>query len=266
MTTLFDKVSVNGVWRQIMHVKNNYFSELALGSIYNHSAVNKFGASPSGIQITATDIWSRADATPTQQIWLAPTAQRVHTIASSSASDDGAVIRVWGLSTWSSAETSQDITLPNGTTSGEVIIHRMRLLQTAAHPTLVGTVTATAATDTTITAVILPSDGQTQMAIYGVPSGVTALLHKWSASINKAQATAASCDFEIRVNERPDLQTTGFLRKWNASVQSTGNNRFSETFNAPLVFTGPCIIKIQATASAADIDGEASFSLELVTT
>ena len=242
----------------------NYFSELALGNITGRSSVNKYGAAPDGIQLTKTDVWSRADATPTQQIWLAPTAARVHTLASTSASDDGAVIRVWGLPTWSTAETSQDITLPNGTTTSLVIIHRMKLLQTAAHKTLVGTVTATAAVDATITANIPIGSEQTQMAIYGVPSGSIALMHAWEAAIDKTAAAAVTVDFEIRVNERPDLQTTGFIRKWNNSVQSTGNNNFFEHFPIPLKFPGPCNIKIQGLSSSADTDAEASFHLELV--
>jgi len=223
--------------------------------------VAKFGAAPSSIAATATDIWSRAGTT---QIWLAPTAARVHTIASTSASDDGAVIRCWGLPTWDNEETYQDITLPGGTTSGEVIIHRMKLLQTAAHPTLVGTVTATAATNNTVTAEIPIGSEQTQMAIYGVPSTQVFQLKQWIVGIDKAIGTAASCNFEIRVNERPDLQTTGYIRKWNDSVQSTGINSKSVEFAETIDFSGPCIIKIQAIGSAGSLDGHASFIGRLV--
>ena len=243
----------------------NYFSDLALGNIQGHSAVVKFGSAPSGLQITATDIWDRTDATPTQQIWLAPTAKRVHTLASNNGGDNGAVIRVWGLPDWDTKETYQDITLPNGTTSGEVIIHRMKLLQTAAHKTLLGTVTATAAApDSTITAVILPGNEQTEMAIYGVPSVQKALLWSWYAHIDKAIGLTASADFSIRVNEAPNLQTTGYIRKADIAVQSTGSSSIVKMLHVPQLFAGPCIIKIQGIASAADVDADAGFSLELV--
>ena len=242
----------------------NYFSDLALGNIQGHSAVVKFGAAPSGLQITATDIWERSDSAATQQIWLAPTAKRVHTLASNNGGDNGAVIRVWGLPDWDTKETYQDITLPNGTTSGEVIIHRMKLLQTAAHKTLLGTVTATAADDATITAVILPGNGQTEMAIYGVPSVQRALLWSWYAHIDKAIGAAASADFTIRVNEAPNLQTTGYIRKADIATQSTGSSSLVKILHVPQLFAGPCIIKVQGVASAADVDADAGFSLELV--
>jgi len=253
----------------------NYFTELALGNIALRRYVNKFGEAPSGIQITATDIWSRADAVPTQQIWLAPTAARVHAIVSSSANDDGdpvgtgaRTIRVYGLKTWDTDETSEVITL-NGvgavnTVNSYVIIHRMKVLTMGASGPNVGTISATAAVDGTVTAVILPGDGQTEMAIYGVPSTRIALMHRWGASIDKAAPQAVTVDFILRVNENPNVQTLAYLRKSDASLQSTGTNSFDRVYIIPQRFDGPCIIKIQAIGSAADIDGNSGFDIELI--
>ena len=258
---------------QIVH---NYELAVARGLISGVSSVNKFGAAPDGIQITPTDVWSRANSTPTQQIWLAPTAARIHSIVSTSADDDGSpvgigarTIRIYGLKTWDLAETYEDIIL-NGTgavntVNSYVIIHRMKVLTCGASGPNVGTISATAATDTTITAVILPGDGQTEMAIYGVPSIQSFYMTRWSCSIAKSSGVAAHITFELRVNESPNMNTTCFLRKNDLAVQSTGNNDVEKVFLNPPKFAGPCIIKVQGIASVADADAKSGFDGYLVT-
>lgn len=254
---------------------DDFYLKVSMGSISGHYAVNKFGAAPSGVQTTPTDIWGRADATPTQQVWLAPTAARIHAIVSSSSDDvSGGVgalnVTVYGLTSWSTNETSEIVTLtgttPVNTSNSYVIIHRMVCGAQATTTNVgvnVGTITATAATDSTITAVILPSDGQTEMAIYGVPSTQVAYLHHWYCHIDKTSAAAATVDFRIRVNPNPNVQTKAFIRKADMSCQSTGSNAVERNYKTPLRFPGPCIIKITGIASAADIDAESGFGLIL---
>jgi len=251
---------------------SDYGLSVARGLISGITRVNKFGAAPDGIQTTATDVWSRANSSATQPIWLAPTAARVHQIVSSSDSDGktgshtsvGArTIRVYGLTSWSTSETSEVITL-DGTTNvptvnSYVIIHRMKVLACGTSGPNVGTITATAATDTTVTAVILPTDGQTEMAIYGVPSGYTFYLKRWGCGIDKASSTAVTVDFRLVVNENPDVQTIAFLRKDDISLQSTGSSIHERYYEIPPSFAGPCIIKVQGIGSANDIEGESGF-------
>jgi hypothetical protein len=251
--------------------------QAARGLVTGVTTVNKFGAAPDGIQTTPTDVWSLANATPTQQIWLAPTAARIHAIVSTSTNDDGSpvgtgarTIRVYGLKTWDLAETNEDITLdgttPVNTAQSYVIIHRMKVLTCGAAGPNVGTISATAAApDSTVTAVILPGDGQTEMAIYGVPSIQSLYLTRWSCAIAKASGVAASAVFELRVNENPNVQTTAYLRKNDLSVQSTGNNNVEKMFVLPPKYAGPCIIKVQGVASAADVDAKAGFDGYVIT-
>jgi hypothetical protein len=357
----------------------NFDLDVSRGLVYGIQSVHKFGAAPSGIQATATDVWDRADSTPTQQIWVAPTEARIHAIESSSSNDacgvgvltlsglpldtetvtigskvytfqtvltdvDGNVligasasesldnliaainltagagtiyaasmtnpnnvlaaagsgdtmdlydndsltlattetltngswgaatitagtgartIRVYGLKTWNSAETSEDVVLhgtdPVNTSYSYVIIHRMKVLTAGTSAPNVGAIKATAATDSTITAVILAGNGQTEMAIYGVPSTKSFYIKRWRCNIDKASVAPTSCDFNLKVNESPDVNPKLFLRKNDISVQSDGANMFQSTFDPPIKFSGPCIIKIQGIASGSDIDGESSF-------
>jgi hypothetical protein len=265
--TTFRSVDTGGAHHQLI-IDMPFGLAAARGLITGASTVNKFGEAPDGIQTTASDIWTRCNSTPTQQIWLAPTAARIHAITSSSANDTSAgtgarTIRVYGLQTWSSAETSEDVTM-NGTSnvntaSSYVIIHRMKVLTCGSAGPNVGTITATAATDATVTAVIGAGDGQTEMAIYGVPSGYSFYMTRWGCSIARAAAAATSATFQLRVNENPDVQTTAFLRRNDRSVQSTGANEVQVYFDPPAKFAGPCIIKVQAIASANDTDGKSGF-------
>lgn len=252
-----------------LHVGVNYFSELALGNIPGRTYVNKFGSAPDGIQTTNTDIWSRADATPTQQIWLAPTAARVHAIVSSSTLDTGFNVTVYGLQSWSSAETSETIALtgttPVNTVNSYVIIHRMKCVWTASKTTNAGNITATAAVNNTVTAFIAIGDGQTEMAIYGVPSGKVALIHRWSCNMDRVVGTTPiTVNFVLLVNENPSVQTVGFLRKSDISLISFGTSEHERRYTPPIPVVGPAIIKVQATASTADTEGESSFDLEIV--
>lgn len=253
----------------------DFFIEAARGRIAGVTTINKFGLAPSGVQTTATDIWGRADATPTQQIWLAPTAARVHAIVSTSASDDGSpagvgarTVKVYGLTSWSTAETSETVTLdgttPVNTANSYVIIHRMKVLTSGGTSINVGTISATAATDSTVTAIILPGNGQTEMAIYGIPSIQSAFLLRWSAAVDQSGGATATVDFRLLVNENPDVQTVNFLRKDDMAVQSTGSSNCDRNYGSPPKYAGPCIIKVQAIGSAADIDAKSGFDLLLI--
>lgn len=237
------------------------------------TSVNKFGVATSGIQATTTDIWDRADATPTQQIWVKPTAARVHQVKSTSVNDDllgtGAwTLRLYGLREWNEKESFEDIVLDGtnnvATASEYVIIHRMRITTWGAGATNAGTITATADTDATVTAQINIGWGQTEMAIYGIPTTQTAYLVNWYASMNKASGTSADATFSLVWNSAPNLTNDGYIVKEVRGLQSTGTCSQTFTKSPYKKFEGAGILKVQAIASAADVDGAAGFDLILV--
>ncbi len=250
--------------------------EIPAGTYPNHYGVNKFGRAPLGIQVTATDIWDRADATPTQQIWVAPTAARVHAIVSTDDTDGktaapnsvGArTLKIFGLTDWDTAEVSETITLSGtdavNTTNSYVIIHRMKVLTKGGTNINVGTITATAAVNATVTAAILPGQGQTQMAIYGIPSTQTAYMTGYYASCNLA-GTSIRLDVTLKVNPGPDAELINFLTKQTQNIRDTGAGYMRHEFKPYMKISGPAIIKIQAISSVADSDGSAGFDLILV--
>jgi len=252
----------------------DYFIEVALGNVPGKSGVTKYGRATAGLQTTATDVWDRADATPTQQIWLAPTAARTHTIVSTSDEDsetggvvaqgDGCrTLKIWGLVDWDTAESSETITM-DGTTgvttsSSYVIIHRMRALTWDALGPNAGTITATAASDSTVTAEMDIGIGSTLMAIYGIPSTQKLLIGRLYARILKSGGASASADMTLLENPIPDSITTAYITRDTFAAVKDGTSAPDPDYYVPKVINGPAIVKIQGIGSAADLDLSAGF-------
>ena len=250
--------------------QKDLFLEIARGNVPGITHVNKFGENTSVDSGVDSDIWDLV----TQPIWLAPTAARIHAIVSTDASDDGSpagrgcrTIRVYGLTSWSSAEVSEDITL-NGTSSvntsnSYVIIHRMKMLTCGDLGPNAGIITATAASDSTITAEIRAGEGQTQMAIYGIPSTQTGYMTNFYASAVKA-AVGASVSLKLLVCTVPGSEEGVFTTKSTAGLATGGSNYIENNSRPYRAIPGPAIVKIQANSSSNGTNVSAGFDLILV--
>jgi hypothetical protein len=265
----------DGTWSLgVNPVPNDFALEVPRGNVSGIASVNKFGRAPTGVQTTATDIWDRADATPTQSIWLAPTAARIHTIASSSANDTtggtGAnAVQIFYLPDWGTPEQSEivegNLNAGIAMANAAVIIHRMRVIPQGTSTTVnAGTITATAASDATVTAQINIGEGQTQMAIYGIPSTQNLYLTGYYGTINKAQGAAASINYSFLVNPSPNTNTVVYLIKNTRGLQSTGKSGDTWPWRPYFKVSGPAIVKVQGLANAADVEASAGFDGYLV--
>ena len=102
------------------------------------------------------------------------------------------------------------------------------------------------------------------MAIYGVPSTQDFYMTRWACAMAK-EVTTQAIQFSLRVNETPNVITTGFLLKNDMYVVSSGSSSDVYNFINPPKYSGPCIIKVQGVASTADVDAKAAFDGYLVT-
>jgi hypothetical protein len=153
---------------------------------------------------------------------------------------------------------------PPVTSKSYVIIHRMKVLTAGGSATNEGAITATATTDSTVTAQINAGEGQTQMAIYGVPSTKEAYVTKYYGSVNKAQGSPASINLSLVVAEDANTDVDFFVVKHTLGMQSTGASEIEHEFNPYFKVAGPAIIKMQGIASAADVEASAGFDIILV--
>ncbi len=250
-----------------------FMLELARGNILGMAGINKFGRSTNNDSGIPTDVWDGANATDDIAIWVAPTTARIHAITSTSDADSvtagGArTIQVYGLTSWDAAEVSEVVSMdgvtgPN-TANAYVIIHRMQVLTKGATSVNVGVISATAATDGTLTAQINAGTGQTHMAIYGVPSTQTAYMGRFYANFNRSGGVSVSADVSLEINPEPDVELINFVTKHTFALVKDGTSALTILYSNYKIFSGPAIIKVQVIASAADLDISAGFDVILV--
>lgn len=235
----------------------NYFTELSRGNISGAKSINKFGLNGVIASGAVADIWSHGQ-TGGVLIWVAPTAARTHTIASTDADDtsggDGArTVKIFGLTDWDSTEVDETVTMntasPPVTSNSYVIIHRMLVMTSGgavAAQVNQGVITATATSDGTITAQIEVGDGQTEMAIYGIPSIETMYIDAIGYSVNKAGGATGLIDVDLLTNQEPDSQLLSFRHQHHTGYQTVGTSVFAYPFTPPRKIAGPAIVKMQA--------------------
>lgn len=221
---------------------------------------NKFGE---GVDFDTADglkeIWDGQSATNKVTAgWVAPNAALAHNVNSTSANDTAAgtgaqVVRIWGLPDWDSEEVSEDITL-NGATpvmsaNTYVIVHRMKVIQTGSGGTNAGRIQLFETAGFQTVARIEAGNGQSLMAIYGVPSTQSAVVTSYYASIIRG-ALSSAAEIVLQVAEYPDTDENAFVTKHANGITTDGSNYIQHRFEPYAVFPGPCIIKLMAEVTA----------------
>jgi hypothetical protein len=117
----------------------------------------------------------------------------------------------------------------------------------------VGAITATAATDGTVTASIAALTNQTLMAIWQVPAGNTFFLSRYYASLNGI--VAAHADMELWA--KPFGET--WQLKHIIGVDTEGVGIVDMKFDPPMKFTEKTILRMRASTSGNNSDVSAGF-------
>ncbi len=260
-------------------ITGHFLLDISKGVIPGHKSINKFGRSTNLDAAVATDIHDGANATDALAIWVAPTQARTHQIKSTDAKDTGAesggsptgvgarTIKIWGLKSWITKEVSEIVVLDGtsnvATANKYVIIHEMEVISNGVENVNVGVITATADTESTVTAQINAGNGHTEMAIQGIPSIQTAYMTQFYGDLENA-AAAQEIIFRLLVNHDPLAELTNFGQENTRSTRGGGTSNIEHTFSPYKKIEGPAIIKLQGTGDAADMSATAGFDLIIV--
>jgi hypothetical protein len=241
-------------------IASNPFIETARGQISNLSGVEKFGRNADIDTGGFEDVWD-GGAT-----WVAPTQPRVHNVASSSANDASAgtgarTVQLYGLD--ADGLLANEIVSLSGTanvaTAGTYsMVHRMIIRSAGTIAANEGTVTATAQTDATVTAQIEPTQNQTLMAIYQIPSDKSGYITSWYGSMQRSVTTGAA---NMRLLVKPPNEV--FQVKRIFGLVGTGNGSFKHGFDFALPVSASSIIKVDCDVSASNTDAAGGFSVLL---
>ena len=250
--------------------------DCARGLIPGCGVVTKFGRNIEVDSGVTADVWDGGETGDVSTSWVAPTQARQHLIASTDGNDasggTGArTVLIFGLTDWDTAESSETITMAgtSGVTSvsSYVIIYRIQVLTKGATASNIGTITATALTDNTITAQITPLVGQTGMAIYGIPSTQKLFIGRFYGNMNRASGAGASTGYVnliLLVNPEPQTELTNFVTRHTFGISLDGTSALTINYANRKVVDGPAIIKIQVDSGTNNMDISAGFDAYII--
>jgi len=246
----------------------DFWQSVAQGSIDGYLPLNKFGRNPD-IDIKAAgtfgrDVWDGGVASAAD--WVPPTAARIHAIAggATDALDDvGAhTLRIFGLDSaygFQQEDLSMhatDGTTPVNTTLAYTMIHRMYVLTSGSAGKNVADITATAASDSTLTAQITASNNQTAMAIFQIPAGYTGYLNRTYASIHNSGGVEKLTDSALFL-----MEFGGVWRLQDSfAASSSGSPTIFNPYQPSLEAPAKSYIKMQASPTFDAQDVSAGFS------
>lgn len=252
--------------------------DIAEGKVDGYAALNKFGRNVEIDNNVTADIWDGGYTVGSggeSLIWVAPTQARLHDIVSDNAADNAAgtgthSLEIFGLLNWVSGEVNE-VVIPDGTSTvstslAYVIINRMKVLTKGSGSSNVGLITATAATDGTVSSQIQPNMGQTQQTIYGLPSSQNLYLRSLYANVNKSGGQTALIDFALLCNPEPQTELTNFNTVHPSGLMTVGTSALPIPFLVPKKITGPMLMKIQVRSGTDNMDVSAGFDGILVDT
>lgn len=246
---------------------DNYFGEVALGSISGRSVVNKFGHTEN-VTTDLTDIWNDGG------IYVFPSSATTMTLSSTDANDTIAgtgarTVEIQGLDTnYSQISETLEMDGLNGVTSDKSYLRVYRMKVMAAGTTgwnegniYLGTGAITDGIPAVIHAEItidagagVEGENQTLMAIYTVPAGKTGLI--WNLDV----ATSLDKPVEVWLKVRPFGEV--FQTKIRTELIK---NHDHTTKKFPIKVTEKSDIRVSARTDTQTTDLSASFDIELVT-
>jgi hypothetical protein len=242
---------------------NDFALEVAAGNVSDTLPLNKYGLNGDVDTAASEYLWSAGGS------FVLPTTARLHDLVSDNAADDGApvgtgahIIEVFGLDASYNLQ-SEEVTL-NGTSNVATantytMIHRLRVKEAGSTNSNVGTITATAQTDATVTAQIEPTVGSTQMAIYVVPNGYTFYMTQFYLTIDKSSGGAASLEVEVVQIMNVDQTTDSEIVRHDEKAHSTNNPSISHSFAPYKSFSEKSLVFIRVTTDTNNVEVSGGF-------
>ena len=242
-----------------------HISDVARGKIADRFVIDKFGEN-ADVDVGTEDLWSGGG------IWVAPTQARIHQIASTSVNDDGdpagtgaRTITYSGIiadGTRATETKTLNGTTNVPTTNAFTMIDRMEVLTVGNTGSNVGTITATADGDGTVTARIEATQNQTRMAIFQVPTNAQATLYDYYFTINGK--TTATTLLTLELKEKKNVANSPWVTKHIEQFNSDVTNDIDHVFNHFKKFSAGSYLKMTVTSNKADASVQGGFSLLVV--